>query len=1234
MAVEEVTARRPDLRYEELAEFIYGLRRSGFRAGPHQYASAHRLLLALAAHEPIRNDPRRLATYLAPVLCSSPTEQEEFYRLFDQWLSQRLPAEAENQPGGAGAEELGPELPEAERDSTPRRLAWLRSPRSRRVLLITLAAAVVAAAIIYLAFRYRPYTLNGKVLEKGTEVPVEKAKVSFARQSLETDEAGRFSFTYKSFEATPNVAVSHESYLPADPVPVGSGRVQEVTLYLTPPPPPTPSPTEATTPSQSPSPSPPATPLQTPTPPPTTVREFDGLRYLIILSAVVASLFLAYGLWRVWRVFRLKQLERWRAEKQPELLNLTVKGAGEYLYRSAAFRRLAQELRRHRRLKSNSLDVAQTVVATADEGGLFTPVYGSRRLTPEYLVLVDRQGFGDQQARLEDEIVARLRREGVFVDHYYFNADPRVCQAQGPRPVYRTLEELVTRYPDHRLLVFSDGTGLIDPLSGRPHQWLEQFSPWPLRVLLTPAPDWGYREWLLEQAGWAVRPAREQGLLTLMDITRAGELPKAPKRPARLSDYPELLVRHPERWLEEKAPDEETLEELRVQLRYYLGNEGYYLLSACAVYPQLLWGITFYFAHHLVGEKRQEETLEALVRLPWLRHGFMPDWLRAMLISNLPPEREADIRLALEALLVSHLKNPSDGFGIDIAPEPAGTKESYWAEQWKRLTQKAREFRGKKFLHDLIRTEPEGGPLRDYVFLNFMSASKLAVLLPRGLRRLLYRRGQPILGVHPVRGLIIPAALAVVVALALLAAPPKIPGGRSLSWSRNALAKLAEVIPVPTPETDPVVTPPCRDDLTAADGYRLRYVNVAVDGAPPQAADNWLGTAYSPTETFMNAQGLEYALKFKEKGREITSVNNCPQVVEPPTCTLAVGTSKCVDLLVTVTTREFSDAQVVTIDPLPRVVKTPTVSLTIRVGDPTITSLNVEVTSLGAKEGSTFRLSAPPFQATQLSLRPGGNQITAFDPQHPGDPRYAATATVTYDNSPPLPQNGAIQITVRTTDNLTPRDASVSVNMGEYKKVARRLPTGEYVVTDLLPGSYRVVASAPGYKTAIVDSVGVGAQITRVAEITLERADAASPTPTPTPTPAPELTITSVEVTFSTIKDDKDSDSTVTTRIMLGNQEVGRAQSGGGETWGAGSSNVQTIALRTPVPAAQCSQLYILVNKVSKAEDAWDVRATVGGRFSDGSRAVLLRTNDMTIGDLTTPSGFSHPLACPASRQR
>jgi uncharacterized protein with von Willebrand factor type A (vWA) domain len=62
------------------------LRESGYRIGVSQYIAVQDLLMALANQGELPDNPERLRTLLAPILCSSPTEQEDFQYRFDDWV--------------------------------------------------------------------------------------------------------------------------------------------------------------------------------------------------------------------------------------------------------------------------------------------------------------------------------------------------------------------------------------------------------------------------------------------------------------------------------------------------------------------------------------------------------------------------------------------------------------------------------------------------------------------------------------------------------------------------------------------------------------------------------------------------------------------------------------------------------------------------------------------------------------------------------------------------------------------------------------------------------------------------------------------------------------------------------------------------------------------------------------------------------------------------------------------
>src|ERR1700745_1420385 len=67
---------------EELIDLVEQLRAFDFNISTQQCIAAQNLLIALAAHEQLHTEQNRLGTLLAPVLCTSPEEQELFYKHF------------------------------------------------------------------------------------------------------------------------------------------------------------------------------------------------------------------------------------------------------------------------------------------------------------------------------------------------------------------------------------------------------------------------------------------------------------------------------------------------------------------------------------------------------------------------------------------------------------------------------------------------------------------------------------------------------------------------------------------------------------------------------------------------------------------------------------------------------------------------------------------------------------------------------------------------------------------------------------------------------------------------------------------------------------------------------------------------------------------------------------------------------------------------------------------------
>ncbi len=459
---------------------------------------------------------------------------------------------------------------------------------------------------------------------------------------------------------------------------------------------------------------------------------------------------LAAGTWWGWKRRRRELvLERRASREVREVAGFRLPEPRHGLFRGRDFVRARIGMRRRYAIGPGDLDADRTVDQSVRRLGFFSPVYRSRLRLPVYLALVDRAGFGDQQACLIGELLDQLIESGVEVERYIFDRDPRLCASiDHPERNRAGLRALAGRHPEHRLLLFGDGQGLFEPVGGRLASWTGLLAAWKERAILTPVPacHWGARETELMAAGFRVLPSTPEGLL------RFAESPE-PQAVEATADWrpplPRLFAERPERWLDRNPPAPETLEELGLQLRLYLGPDGYRWLCALAVYPGLDWYLTLYLGLRLSRVEGEpllsERALLNLTRLPWLRHGTIPDWLRLRLVSDLSAEDEATIRAFLYDLLRSPLEAPESRFALDVARPAAGA-----GRRWR------------PFVADLVRTEPSNSPLQDRVFVDFLMGrkpGKLQLLAPAAWRRWVWERGIRSLGLRPAAGLCVAAVL-------------------------------------------------------------------------------------------------------------------------------------------------------------------------------------------------------------------------------------------------------------------------------------------------------------------------------------------------------------------------------------------------------------------------------------------------------------------------------------------
>ncbi len=438
--------------------------------------------------------------------------------------------------------------------------------------------------------------------------------------------------------------------------------------------------------------------------------EFVGFALTMLLTIIAC--------WWGWLYLQTHRFLTRHSVSSPPQLKSFFLNKPRPLFALLDFTFTAQQLHKHRHIASNYLDPQPTIKQTLAKAGIFTPCYQTLRAVPEYLVLIDRSSFKDQLAASVNDLIQQLLAIGLFIECFYFDEDPRRCYRQGEtRP--QALDGLLANYPSHRLLVFSDSGHFIDPSTGQLNQWASKFahSQQPVLFTFTSLQAFGVREAMLHEAGFVVLPWDDKGFETLLqhfdEEREAVDFVGTEENTAGGFVFPVLVRRRAQRFLERHRPNEELVTRLLQELKSYLGADGFFWLAACAAYPQLESQLTLHLGYALLGEENFEQSLFIrLLRLPWFRHGFMPDWLRWLLLADLSVEQDNKIRAVIYQLLLNaSAEQEGKSFNLDVAKEG---EVLHWAKRIVKLW---------------TRRVSKGDELKDFVFQSFLQG-KLSVKAP------------------------------------------------------------------------------------------------------------------------------------------------------------------------------------------------------------------------------------------------------------------------------------------------------------------------------------------------------------------------------------------------------------------------------------------------------------------------------------------------------------------------
>jgi len=455
------------------------------------------------------------------------------------------------------------------------------------------------------------------------------------------------------------------------------------------------------------------------------------INWQIVLYFLLSFCFLIYVSSRLFWLWQANLfLQRSSTRVLPELQTISIPDLEQNLFPRHLFINIARAFRQRILSPSNTLNVEKTIDTFFQRGDWVEPVYRNYAVIPEYLFLVERTGYRDHQSKFVAEMIERLKNDGVYLETYFYDEDPRICFSSDEHNSPLKLHEIATKYRQHYLIVVSDTEKLFSSISGELEPWVNQLLDWKNRAILTPKPveNCGYEEFVLAQ-DFLILPATPTGLQVLSQKLQQGIATNYSPTAEIQFPLPESLRTRPLRWIERNPPPPEDIDAMWDSLKEYLGKDNLNWLGACAIFPQLHWNITVYLGNTLKTEAGHSvlevASLTKLARLPWFRFGYIPDWLRIRLISALTHEQEHQIRTALQNLLIKAVQGSVGGLQLEVATQ------SY-------------SFSSKlinPILHILSKQASEGSLLKDYVFLSFMTRpSVLGMRVSKEFNRLLQRQ--------------------------------------------------------------------------------------------------------------------------------------------------------------------------------------------------------------------------------------------------------------------------------------------------------------------------------------------------------------------------------------------------------------------------------------------------------------------------------------------------------------
>ncbi|MGO8093057.1 tetratricopeptide repeat protein [Rhizobium leguminosarum] len=397
--------------------------------------------------------------------------------------------------------------------------------------------------------------------------------------------------------------------------------------------------------------------------------EYDLTKWIAALGPWLTYALIMIAL--IWTM--LAHLQREKVRHNISDLPYTFRGDRPY-FGDRALTGDLQPLRSVPRTHVPEFDGEASVDATVRAGGVPSAVFRNRVVPVEFVALVDRRAPRDHFAAYGDVFFESLLSAGIRAERFYFNTSPTVLSNARTGQSERA-KVILNRLPGSVILAFLTEDEIFDPMTGRARSWITDIAEYGSVFLFVPESQAGQPQMqAVTPPGVSVLPSSSAGLRRLVDLLTDNQT--KPDLASVLHPLDTLFARLSERrgrWMQSAPIPKEDTEALIDDIGQAAGQEGLRLVAATSVYPELRWPMTLRLRDRLSDASQRSAQLDSdllrIVQLPWFRSGWMPQWLRARLIEELPGTLSDRIRMVIFEAVGFGGEKTRDGHSLGLLRE-------------------------------------------------------------------------------------------------------------------------------------------------------------------------------------------------------------------------------------------------------------------------------------------------------------------------------------------------------------------------------------------------------------------------------------------------------------------------------------------------------------------------------------------------------------------------------------